>query len=165
MAFAAVIGHPMEGAIDFHVHAGPDPFSERRLDALELARQSEKYGMRAVMAKNHQFGTASLAQLANRIVPRFSVIGSLTLKREVGGINIDGVKASFIAGAKVVWMPTTSDVDHNYKKPIQTLLDKEKQLLPEAISMLEFGYSEREIKHLIKINPARILGLAEIERS
>jgi hypothetical protein len=58
MAPAAVIGHLMEGAIDFYVHAGPDPYNERHLDVLELARQSKKYGMRAVVAKNHQFGTA-----------------------------------------------------------------------------------------------------------
>jgi hypothetical protein len=42
--------------------------------------------------------------------------------------------------------------------------------LPEGFrmmigTMLEFSLSEREIEHLIKINPARIMGLAEIERS
>ena len=137
MPSAAIIEHLMDGAIDFHVHAGPDPFSERRLDVLELARQSEKFGMRAVVAKNHQFSTALLAQLVNRIVPGFSIIGSLTLNREVGGINPDVVKASAAAGARVVWMPTISAVDHDSKKPIPTLLDKDKRLLPEVIAILE----------------------------
>jgi len=34
----------MQGAIDFHVHAGPDPYHKRRLNVLDLALQAKAMG-------------------------------------------------------------------------------------------------------------------------
>ena len=137
MATSAVIERLMQGAIDFHVHAAPDPFHERRLDALDLARQAREADMRAVVAKNHQFGTALLADLVNKMVPGFTLIGSLTLNREVGGLDSEIVKAAARAGAKVIWMPTISSVVNSKERPGIPLLDEEKKLLPEVIAILE----------------------------
>jgi hypothetical protein len=137
MGFVAAIDRLMRGAIDFHVHAGPDPFRERRLDVLDLAHQSRDAGMRAVVVKNHQYGTALLAQLVNKIVPGFMLIGSLSLNREAGGLNPEIVEAAAKAGARVVWMPTTSSVSDSKAKPGISLLDREESLLPEVIGILE----------------------------
>jgi hypothetical protein len=127
----------MQGAIDFHVHVSPDPYHERRLDALELARQAKDAGMRAVVAKNHQYGTAPLALLVNKMVPGFTLVGGLTLNREVGGLNPDVVQAAARAGARVVWMPTISSVVDARGSAGIALIDGEKKLLPEVFRILE----------------------------
>jgi hypothetical protein len=137
MGSVAVIERLMKGAIDFHVHAGPDPFHERRLNALDLARSSKEAGMRAVVAKNHQYGTALLAQAVNNAVPGFTLVGSLSLNREAGGLNPDVVEAAARAGAKVVWMPTTSSVINSQGKPGIAVLDGEKKPLPEVTAILD----------------------------
>jgi len=137
MASAAVIERLMSGAIDFHVHAAPDPSHERRLDVLDLANQSKDAGMRAVVAKNHHLGTAPLAYLVNKIVPGFTLIGSLTLNRETGGLNPEIVETAAKSGAMVVWMPTTSSVINSKGRPGISLLNAEKRLLPEVMTILE----------------------------
>jgi hypothetical protein len=93
--------------------------------------------MRAVVAKNHQFGTAPMAHLVNKIVPDFTLVGSLTLNREVGGLNAEVVTAHARAGARVVWMPTSSSVLNSKGKPGISLLDEKKKLLPQVITILE----------------------------
>lgn len=137
MISTSVIERLMEGAIDFHVHAAPDPYHERRLDVLDLAHRSKEAGMRAVVAKNHQFGTAPLASLVNRIVPGFTLIGSLTLNREAGGLNPDIVESAAMAGAKVIWMPTSSSIINSREGQGISLLDDGQKLLPEVMSILE----------------------------
>jgi hypothetical protein len=141
----------MRGSIDFHVHAGPDPFHERRVDVIELARQGKEAGMKAIVAKCHQFGTAPLAYLVNQMVPGFTLVGSLTVNSGVGGLNPEVVEVAAKAGAKVIWMPTySSSVDSKRTRenrnatPGQriasqgiSLIDGENQLMPQVISILE----------------------------
>ena len=83
----------LKGAIDMHVHAAPD-IRERRLDALQLARQAEQAGMKAVVLKSHCYPTAPLAYIVNQIVPGILVIGSLCLDKENGGLNPEAVEVS-----------------------------------------------------------------------
>ncbi len=127
----------MQGAIDFHVHAAPDPYHERLLDALELARRAKDAGMRAVVAKNHQYGTALLALLVNKMVPGFTLVGSLTLNREAGGPNPEVVRAAAMAGARVVWMPTISSVVDARPDTGIPLIDREQKLLPDVFGIIE----------------------------
>jgi hypothetical protein len=127
----------MQGAIDFHVHADPDPFHKRRLNVLDLALQAKALGMRAVVAKNHQFGTTGLAALVNQIVPDFLVVGSLALNREAGGLNSEVVEAAIRGGARVVWMPTLSSIIDSKGKPGISLLDEHEGLLPAVMTILE----------------------------
>ena len=108
----SIIDQLMKGAIDFHIHADPDPFHERRLNALDLAIQAEEMGMKAIVLKCHHYGTAPLAYIVNQIVPDIRVIGSLVLNREAGGLNPEIVEVAVKTGAKIIWMPTfTSVVD------------------------------------------------------
>jgi hypothetical protein len=136
MRSAGVIEGLLQGAIDFHVHAGPDPFSKRRLDVFHLALQAKEAGMKAIVAKNHHFGTALLASLVNTMVPDFTIVGSLVLNREAGGLNPDVVTAAVRAGAKVIWMPTTSSRVDSKVKPGIALVDKAGHLLPEVMTIL-----------------------------
>ncbi|MFH1650997.1 MAG: DUF6282 family protein, partial [Chloroflexota bacterium] len=102
----------LRGAIDCHVHIGPEPFSERRMDALALALEARKMGMRAIVAKTHHYNTAPLASLVNRLVPDFLLVGSLALNGATGGLDPEVVDAAVESGARVIWMPTyASTVD------------------------------------------------------
>jgi hypothetical protein len=127
----------MNGAVDFHVHAGPDPYHKRRLNTLELAYQGKALNMRAIVAKNHQFGTAGLAALVNEVVPDFQIIGSLCLNRETGGLNAEVVDAAIRGGSRVIWMPTTSSMVDSKNKPGIPLLDDSGKLLPVIHAILE----------------------------
>ena len=129
----------MQGAIDFHVHADPDPYHARRLDVLDLALQAKEAGMKAVVAKCHHYGTAPLVYLVNKIVPGFTLIGSLTLNSEVGGLNPEVVEVAAKSGAKVIWMPTFSSVVERKKRGLAgiSLVDSGGKLLPSVISILE----------------------------
>jgi len=98
----------LRGIIDVHAHSDPDN-QPRRLDALDLARQGQAEGMRAVVLKNHQMPTTQLAYLINKLVPGFQAWGSIVLNRAVGGINPQAVEqqATVIGKSfKVVFMPT-----------------------------------------------------------
>ena len=104
----AKVENILKGSFDLHVHAGPDPNQERRLDALDTARHAYEAEMGGFVLKSHEYPTASLAYALNRMYPRLEVAGSVTLNREVGGLNPDAVKAAAGLGARVVWMPTMS---------------------------------------------------------
>jgi hypothetical protein len=132
----------MSDSIDLHVHCGPDAFAERRVDALQLAQQACESGMKHVVIKSHQFCTAPLASMVNKIVNRPVLIGSLVLNNSVGGLNPEAIKVAFKEGAKIIWMPTTSakaDIEDRYAKiapnneitsPGISLLDKDGNLVP-----------------------------------
>ena len=102
----------LKGSYDLHVHAGPDPAEERRLDALETGRYAYEAETKGFVLKSHHYGTAPLAYVLNRMYPGLQVTGSVVLNRSVGGINPDAVEVAANLGARVVWMPTRS-ADHH----------------------------------------------------
>ena len=96
----------LKGSFDLHVHAGPDPNQERRLDALETARHAYEAEMRGFVLKSHEYPTAPLAYTLNHIYPGLIVAGAIVLNPSVGGLNPHAVEASANLDARVVWMPT-----------------------------------------------------------
>jgi hypothetical protein len=130
----------MHGAIDMHIHIGPESRLKRRQDALQLARTAKEYGMRGIVLKNREYATAALAQLVQGLVPEVLTMGSFTLDNEAGGLNPGAVLAWVRMGAKVVWMPTATAANSKGKvkrsrgldlpgEP-QTILDAKGRLLP-----------------------------------
>lgn len=107
-------GNPIEGAIDFHVHSGPDTVA-RNLSDIAVAEQAKRRGMRGIVLKNHMTMTADRAALVAEMVPGIEVFGGVVLNNSVGGLNpaaVD-VMASMEGGhGKVVWLPTR-DAHHN----------------------------------------------------
>ncbi len=91
-----------------HIHFGPDPRVERRVDALQAALQAQEMGMRAIVLKCHEMPTAQVASVVGQFARNITVFGALSLDEEVGGLNPAAVEASAKTGAKVVWMPTFS---------------------------------------------------------
>src|SRR5215469_4264404 len=81
----------LNGAIDFHVHQGPDSV-DRVIDADDLARLAKKMGMRGMVMKNHWEGTAGLVYIVRKEVPGIELFGGITQDLAVGGINLEAVK-------------------------------------------------------------------------
>lgn len=97
---------PLKGAIDIHVHCGPDVLP-RSVDAIDVARLAKAEGMRAIVLKNHYVPTANDAYLVRKIVPGIEVFGGIDLNRAVGGINPAAVEnMAHIQGGygRMVWM-------------------------------------------------------------
>ena len=83
----------LKGVIDMHVHSNPD-LRKRAYDDIELMEAGIRVGARAIVIKTHQGTTMDRAYLCNRhneIVHggsnSFTMFGSITLNRVVGGIN------------------------------------------------------------------------------
>ncbi|MBM4432662.1 MAG: hypothetical protein FJ025_01505 [Chloroflexi bacterium] len=137
-----VIDQLLKGAIDFHVHADPDPVFDRRLDALDLAVQAKEAGMKAVVFKCHHYGTAPLVNTVNRVVPDFRLLGSLTLNKGAGGLSPEVVEVAVKLGAKVIWMPTYSsvvDTERRGASPEEglSLIDRHGKLVPAIEPILK----------------------------
>ena len=128
----SIVESILTGSIDMHMHTAPDPRVERRLDALQAALQAQEAGMRAIVLKSHEYPTAPLAYIVNQIVPDVTVLGSISLDLEVGGLNPHALETSAKLGAKVVWMPTLTSANDMEKKGGAgiAILDKEGRLLP-----------------------------------
>lgn len=96
----------LEGATDVHVHAGPDPYADRRMDARQLAASARARGMAGLVLKSHEYLTQPLAwALADEAAP-LRLYGGIALDHGVGGLNPKALRISLRMGAKVVWMPT-----------------------------------------------------------
>ncbi len=76
----------MAGAIDLHVHASYEN-PPRRQNMLEVAKDAAAVGMRAVVFKSKDTGTADGAGLVNSLVPGVTAYGGVTLDYSVGGLN------------------------------------------------------------------------------
>lgn len=111
----------MKGIIDMHVHSNPD-LRVRAYDDFELMEAGIRVGARAIVIKTHQGTTMDRAYLCNqhnKIVHGdsndFTMFGSITLNKVVGGINPKAVDVALKLGAKVVWLPTASAKNHLMK--------------------------------------------------
>lgn len=179
-AVTPIIDRLLEGAIDFHVHASPDPVERRRLDALDLARQAREAGMRAVVIKSHNYGTSPLAYAINRVVPGFSLIGSIVLNSAVSGLNPEAVEVVVAMGARVIWMPTYSSVVDTKRRqanmasiPVTdraiaqkgiSLLGEGGELLPEVVSILEVIKEANAVLSTGHVSLPEIYALVEAAR-
>ena len=82
----------MKGVVDMHVHTNPD-LRLRAYDDFQLCDAAVRVGARAIVIKTHLGNTTARAIMANRynqIVHGdndFTMFGSVTLNRCVGGIN------------------------------------------------------------------------------
>lgn len=95
----------LDGAIDMHVHAGPDLLG-RVGDDIDIATGCRDAGMAGMVVKAHLESTSSRAYHTNRVVSGFRYIGAVCLNYPVGGINPAAVDASLQLGGRVVWMPS-----------------------------------------------------------
>ncbi len=133
----------LRGVIDMHVHSNPD-IRRRRYDDFELMEAGIRVGARAIVIKTHQGTTVDRAYLCNRhneIVHGgdndFTMFGSVTLNRQMGGINPAAVESGLKLGAKVIWLPTQSARNN---------LVKQKGDLSNAVEVLKDGRIVPELR-------------------
>lgn len=134
----------LQGAIDIHAHAAPDPFAERKLDARELVRDSRDAGLAAVVIKSHEYPTQPLAWALASEFPDITIHGAIALDHPVGGLNPDALETALRIGTRVVWMPTFDSAwsrerfgRWNSKAEGMTVLDPSGALIPVVHELLE----------------------------
>ena len=130
----------LKGSYDLHVHAGPDANQQRRLDALDTARHAYEAEMGGFVLKSHEYPTTPLTYALERMYPGLTVAGSVSLNREVGGLNPAAVQTAARLGAKVVWMPTFGAqfyLSALGEGPGISLLDGSGELVPAVHDVLD----------------------------
>ncbi len=133
----------LNGAIDFHVHSGPDR-TPRSIDADDLARLAKQSGMRGLVLKNHYESTAALAYMVRKQVPGIEVFGGITMDLSNGGINIDAVKELMAmqgGWGRVVWLPTQdaeNDVKGRKSSDPFVPVSKDGHLVPSVLELIDF---------------------------
>ncbi len=157
----------LKGSIDMHIHAGPDPRVERKLDALQAAFQAREAGMRAIVLKSHEYPTSPLAHVVSQVVPGINVFGSISLDFEAGGLNPRALEASAKLGAKVVWMPTLCSANDMRKKGLQggiAIIDGDGRLLPVINDILDIIKNYRMVLATGHISVAESFALVDEAR-
>jgi len=144
----------MKGAIDLHVHAGPS-VAKRKVDSGEMLLTAQAAGYRAFITKDHYFPSMMGADMVEKHLGNGSTrsFGCICLNNAVGGINLHAVDAACGMGAKIVYMPTVSALNHiNHHKKASFVgagklkipetpiyyLDDQGELLPEVVQVLEY---------------------------
>ena len=149
-AYDQEIEQLLDGAVDTHVHTGPDVFARHDTD-FEAARKARDRGMDAILVKSHHFETGSRGQLATQETG-FRVLGGVSLNKWVGGYNPDAVEGAANLGSSVVWLPTITATNHMERGLVPHLdketprdaekegvatVDDEGNLRPEAVAVAE----------------------------
>jgi hypothetical protein len=158
----------LKGSIDLHVHAGPEPGRERRMDALETARHAYEAEMGGFVLKSHQYPTAPLADLLGRVYPGLKVHGAIVLNRAVGGLNAEAVQVSAALGARVVWMPTFDShfaMQRQGLGPGIRLTDESGALAAEVNDILDIASKEDIVLASGHISPSEAIALFTEARS
>jgi hypothetical protein len=115
----------VKGAVDLHVHVGPDVM-DRITDDLTLATQYGEAGIDGFVLKSHYVPTAERASVVNKAVPGARAIGAITLNAAVGGMNAMAVEIAAMEGARVVWFPTFDALN----EPIGRSLPRPGEVVP-----------------------------------
>jgi hypothetical protein len=150
----------LKGVVDMHLHPGPSVVN-RSLDAVEMLREAEDAGYRAFVIKDHYLPTTMNAQLVEKTLSKKGtrVIGTITLNNSVHGFNLRMVDVAAAMGAKIIWMPTVSALQHQREAaknfPGQTrlsvpdepiyYLDGNGELKSEVVALLEYLTSHPDI--------------------
>lgn len=138
----------LKGVIDMHVHSNPD-IRHRAYDDFELMEAGIRVGARAIVIKTHQGTTVDRAYLCNRHNELmhhgendFTMFGSVTLNRQMGGINPAAVESGLKLGAKVIWLPTQSARNN---------LEKMKADPANAVEVVQDGTIVPELKSIFQL--------------
>lgn len=164
----------LKGVIDMHVHSNPD-IRHRAYDDFELMEAAIRVGARAIVIKTHQGTTMDRAYLCNRhneLVHQgdnnFTMFGSVTLNRQVGGINPAAVESGLKLGAKVIWLPTQSARNHllQNKQSIQNCVDviKDGRIVPELKEVFRLIKEFDAVLGTAHLSPAECFRVVEAAR-
>lgn len=111
----------LDGAIDMHVHAFPDPLIDTGWDQIQVTKAATDAGMAGVVFKAHTFPTAATVPFVNQAVEAYArandkraakAYGGIVLNYFSGGLHPDSVEMAARLGAKVVWLPSHDSAHH-----------------------------------------------------
>jgi len=132
----------LEGGADYHLHTAPDPNNERIADAFEAADGALSLGIRALGFKCHAGTTGAVASMVGKRYPDMTVVGTIVLNREVGGINPLAVETDARLGTRKVCMPTTWSTlarrQHNIDDAVR-VTSEDGEVLPEVRDVLSLS--------------------------
>lgn len=165
----------LKGVIDMHVHSNPD-IRHRAYDDFELMEAAIRVGARAIVIKTHQGTTVDRAYLCNRHnelmyqrTNNFTMFGSVTMNRQIGGINPYAVESGLKLGAKVIWLPTQSA--RNHKEQMKASSDDCVEVLngtsvvPELLTVFELVKEHDAVFATAHISPRECFYVVEAARS
>ncbi|GLB30240.1 hypothetical protein LAD12857_21630 [Lacrimispora amygdalina] len=162
------------GIIDMHVHSNPD-IRHRAYDDFELMEAAIKVGARAIVIKTHQGTTVDRAYLCNQHNKlthngdnNFTMYGSVTLNRQIGGINPAAVESGLKLGAKVIWLPTQSARNHKLKMNQSTAdcidVIRDSKIVPELRDIFELVKDYNAVLATAHISPEECFQVVEAAR-
>jgi hypothetical protein len=161
----------LRGSVDLHVHAAPDPFAERKMDARETVAAAQEAGQAALVLKSHEYPTQPLAWALNSEFDGVEVYGALALDHAVGGLNIDALDSALRIGTRVVWWPTfdsawSRETFGRWNSPTDpmTVLDEAGALLPVCHALLDLMVEHDALLCSGHLSPAETLALVRESR-
>ncbi|MEA5012520.1 MAG: DUF6282 family protein [Angelakisella sp.] len=165
----------LEGVIDMHVHSNPD-IRHRAYDDFELMEAGIRVGARAIVIKTHQGTTMDRAYLCNQhnqIVHggtnNFTMFGSVTLNRQIGGINPIAVESGLKLGAKVIWLPTQSSRNNMIKQnqdPAGCVdVIRDGKVVPELLDVFKLVKDHNAVLGTAHISPEECFIVVEAARA
>lgn len=102
----------LKGFIDIHVHAGPS-VATRKVDAAEMLKLADEAGYRAFLVKDHYFPTMMGTKMVTESLGKGCLaFGGIALNNSVGLFNLNALDAAYNLGAKTVYFPTVSAMNH-----------------------------------------------------
>lgn len=101
----------LQGAVDMHVHSSPD-VQPRKMSDAALATAAKRMGLAGLLIKCHHSPTAGRAAAVRECITGLKVFGGIVLNRMAGGLNAMAAETEMALGAKEVWLPTVSAVNH-----------------------------------------------------
>lgn len=148
----------MQGTVDLHTHPGPS-LHPRKVDHIEVVREADAAGMRAVLIKDHYYPTMPVTRLINDSMGfKTQAIGAIVLNNPVGGLNPSAVDYALKQGARVVWMATAharnhmeheaKEADFKNKFPVNS----KKTVAPiPAVLLDDSGQVLDQVKHILDL--------------
>ena len=174
----------MDGAIDFHIHGGPDAYMPTPYDELEIAIQACRVGMKALVFKCHSMSSARTTYFVQNAVNRWAeehnkkkidIFGGVVLNYCVGGLNPEAVNVCHRVGGKFVWLP---NLDASFHRKVMgtkggiEVLDENDNIVPplreifamiaEVDMVLSLGHQSTK-ERFILIDEAKKAGIKRIE--
>ena len=147
----------LRGAVDLHCHSGPS-IMPRSLSHLEAIREAEAAGMRAILFKDHYYDATPVTQLLDEerfVRPGLLLFSGVPLNNALGGLNPYAVEHGLKLGARLVWMPTLSAMNHQRRAFRYDLAAKigGRRMRPETgISVLtDQGQLKDEVKLILDL--------------
>lgn len=104
--------HPiLKGGFELHVHSSPSLFPRVQTD-WELVEDIKAAEMAGAIIKSHESPTMDRATLIREKEQGLHIYGGIALNEHTGGISVRTVETALKLGAKIIWMPTISTVQH-----------------------------------------------------